>query len=147
VEEKLSVEVLINKMDLLQHLETAKKSVTSRICLDDFFAIDDNEYTLLESELNELYPDFTFKVVPVFSGFALDLLITNKEAKKRYDAILKTKTYHDVYRFLYEKHGIHSSGSFTEDMSEKITDNEFDSLVNFHLSLSKMTKEAFKQQY
>lgn len=90
MEEKLSVEVLINKMDLLQHLETAKKSVTSRICLDDFFAIDDNEYTLLESELNELYPDFTFKVVPVFSGFALDLLITNK-AKKRYDAILKTK--------------------------------------------------------
>lgn len=144
MDDKLTLEILITRLDLFQHIQSAREGITSRIDLDDYALFDKNEILLLETELNELYSEFTFEVVPVFSGFAQDLLITNKLAKEKYDSIPKSKTYGDVYRYLYEKHGIHSSGTFVDGLSEKITDKEFDSLVNFHLSLSEKTKEAFK---
>lgn len=145
MENRLTVDTLINELNLLQHLEVVKKQVTSRICLDEITVFSEDEWTSIEIELNETYTDYTFEVVPVFSGFAIDLLITNKTAKKQYDSIPKTKTYKDVYRILYEEYGIHSSGTFTTGLNEKITDKEFDSLLNFHISLSKMTAEAFKK--
>lgn len=144
MEETLTVEVLINSMDLLKHLAEADNHITSRICLDDIPVFEDEEKIYLETELNKKYSNYTFKIVPVFSGFAQDLLITNKQAKIEYDAIPKTKTYRDLYRVLHEEYGIQGSGTFISGTNKKITDEEFNSLLKFHISLSKMTAEAFK---
>ncbi|MGM0341641.1 hypothetical protein [Enterococcus sp. AZ007] len=145
MEEKLNVDILIGSMELLKHLTEADNHITSRICLDEIPVFEDEEQFSLETELNNMYPKYTFKIVPVFSGYAQDLLITNKQAKAKYDDIPKTKTYSDVYRILHDEHGIHSSGTFVNGLNEKITDEEFDSLLKFHISLSKMTAEAFKK--
>lgn len=143
--EQLTVNKLIEKLELLEHIEEAKNRRTSRICLDDESIFDDAEKKALEDELNEMYPENTFEIVPVFSGYALDLLITNKNAQAKYDSIPKTKTYRDLYIHLYEEHGIQSSGAFSDGLNEKITDEEFDSLLKFHISLSKMTATEFKK--
>lgn len=142
--DQLTITKLVEKLELLEHIEEAKNRRISRICLDDESIFDDAETRALEDELNEMYPENTFEIVPVFSGYALDLLITNKNAQAKYDSIPKTKSYRDLYRQLYEEHGIQSSGAFSGGLNEKITDEEFDSLLNFHIDLSKMTADSFK---
>ncbi|GCF95906.1 hypothetical protein NRIC_37970 [Enterococcus florum] len=127
---ELTIELLVKKHNLLEEIEDMS-GYSSRICLDDYY-LEEHEMIILCNELENTYEGFSFEVVPVFGGFAQDLLITNRKKKTEYDAIPKTKKRGDVFKALHEKHSTITSAMFSANLNEAITEKEYESQIEFY---------------
>lgn len=141
--DKLTVKKLIEDLELLDHLGKAKNSRTSHICLDEHPVFEKQEKIDIENELNEMYPEYTFEIILVMSGFGQDLKITNKQAKAKYDSMAKTRTYGELHKHLIEKYGITRASILEENPDKKINDIQFNEILEFQLSLDKLLSFAY----
>lgn len=127
---ELTVEILIRKHDLLEKMENMS-GYSSRICLDEYW-LEEHEKQFLYNNLEQQFEDFSFEIVPVFSGFAHDLLITNKKRKMEYDALPKTKKRGDIFKTLHEKYSTITTAMLGSDLNETITEEEYESEIRFY---------------
>ncbi len=141
--DKLTVKILIEDLELLEHIKEAKNRRTSRICLDNHSVFEKQEMLTIENELNELYPEYTFEIIFVMSGFGQDLIITNKQAKAEFDFMPKTRTYGELHKLLVEKYGITRASKLEENPDKRINDIQFNELLDFQLSLNKLISYAY----
>lgn len=143
--DKLTVKKLIDDLELLEHMEKAKTSRTSHICLDNHPVFRKHEKTNIENELSEIYPGYTFEIIDVMSGFGQDLVVTNKKAKAEYDSMEKARTYGELHKLLVEKYGITRASMLAENPDKRINDIQFNELLEFQLSLDKLLSFAFNK--
>ena len=131
--DKLTIEILLKDYHLEKRMASLNEThYVMNVCLDDFTPLEGQEEEDFLIELAKRYPAFDFSIREVFGGFGWDLEIVQREAKAKYDALEKTKTFRQLYKELYEKYGVVTSAMFTSNLDEKMTDKEYDSYLTFY---------------
>ncbi|MHC5250629.1 hypothetical protein [Enterococcus sp. LJL90] len=129
----------MGKLDFLKMVEELSLDKTGNtlsghsqhVCLDDYWLEEDEKFQFINF-LQLRYPGYTFEIVWVMGGFGIDLIFTDSEKKAAYNSIPKTKTVRQAMQEAQETQGMFIHLFSTSSLDGKITDKEYQSLLNAH---------------
>ncbi|WP_265460404.1 hypothetical protein [Enterococcus sp. HY326] len=124
----------------LDETVTTLSGHSQHVCLDDYWLEEDEKFRFINF-LQSRYPGYLFEIVGVMGGFGIDLIVTDSEKKAAYDSIPKTKTVRQAMQEAQKTQGMFIHLFSTRSLDEKITDKEYQSLINAHKKLSAIVQE------